>query len=563
MSDKLDNDLKNRIREVFDNYTDDTADAGWDLLRQKFPEEKKRRVIAWWWYSAAAVLLLCLGTWFFYPQPTPLVAHQPKQHPNQQHTTLDSTIVAGSKNAIASDKSAAGEIAQNSTKAPGITTSKQQLKGAATQQSYTITGNNISEQKPLLAATSRVIKHSAVNGDNPTKHNSLVNINDNMASANTKATESFAALTTGTDTHIITTNGYQPKINSKGGQIVGITTLPAGIKSAPNTQGYATQNMAKITPALSTPGGIETDSISDNKTAMVAAAQQPAKPNQVASVVKNQDPILKMIAADDARRLAAAKNAVKKPETKVKSDRAMMLSLYAATYFNYAKGSQSQLGVGGGVTSDFRISSNFKISTGLSIGQNRLSYSSDNNIPQQINNSALALVNKSAASSVAAYSAVSAGLKDEAVSPPSVKNYNASLVGLDIPLNIKYQFNPKKNDTYISAGISSGTYINESYRSTYSYGGNYNSSANFAGNGLNALNNTAQQTQESTTNQHFGSFDFAKTLNLSFGVGYPMGKTTRLVIEPFLKYPLNGLGTQDIRFGASGINLKLSFSSKK
>jgi hypothetical protein len=556
MSDNLDNDLKNRIRDVFDNYTDDTADAGWELLRQKFPEEKKRRVIAWWWYSAAAVLLLCLGTWFFYPQTAPLVAYQTKK----QHSSIDSTTLAHSKNVVASDKDASDKIAQNAIKPSGNTQSAQQLKSASTQQSDSIAGNDVSDRKSLLIATGKTIKRNTVNGGSLAKQINVANTAGSTSLANTNANESIAALTAEGNTRGIT-KGYQAKQNNGGLQILGLTTLPAGIKANNAASSFTNQNMAKGSPSLNTKGNIAADSIADNKSAMVAAVQQPAKPIQTASVIKNQDPVLKMIAADDARRLAAAKNATKKAET-VKSDRAMILSLYAATYFNYAKGSQNQLGVGGGVTSDFKISDNFKISTGLSIGQNRLSYSSNNNIPQQINNSALALANKSAASSVAAYSAVSAGLRDDALSP-SVKNYNASLVGLDIPLNIKYQFNPKKNDTYISAGTSSGTYINESYRSTYSYGNNYNSAVDLSGKGLNALASNAQQTQESVTNQHFGSFDFAKTLNLSFGVGYPMGKTTRLVIEPFLKYPLNGLGTQDIRFGASGINLKLSFSSKK
>ena len=61
MDDQLDKDIKNRIREVFDNYEDPSADEGWLLLREKFPEEKKRRPIAWLWWSAAALFLLFLG----------------------------------------------------------------------------------------------------------------------------------------------------------------------------------------------------------------------------------------------------------------------------------------------------------------------------------------------------------------------------------------------------------------------------------------------------------------------------------------------------------------------
>jgi hypothetical protein len=133
-----------------------------------------------------------------------------------------------------------------------------------------------------------------------------------------------------------------------------------------------------------------------------------------------------------------------------------------------------------------------------------------------------------------------------ALSTPTIRNYNASLVGLDIPINIKYEFNPQKTDAYISMGLSSGTFIDESY--TYKY--NYPS----------FLSDKLQQTQNETTGKSFGSFYFAKTLNVAFGIGYPFGKN-RLVIEPFLKYPLDGLGSQNLKFGAGGLNLKLNFQS--
>ena len=42
MDDQLDNDLRDRIREVFDNYEDTTADEGWLLLRERFPVQEKR-----------------------------------------------------------------------------------------------------------------------------------------------------------------------------------------------------------------------------------------------------------------------------------------------------------------------------------------------------------------------------------------------------------------------------------------------------------------------------------------------------------------------------------------
>src|SRR5438309_598222 len=62
MDDPLDNDLRNRIREVFDNYDDGHADEGWQLLREKYPEKARRSPVLWLWLgSAAAILLLFLG----------------------------------------------------------------------------------------------------------------------------------------------------------------------------------------------------------------------------------------------------------------------------------------------------------------------------------------------------------------------------------------------------------------------------------------------------------------------------------------------------------------------
>jgi len=133
-----------------------------------------------------------------------------------------------------------------------------------------------------------------------------------------------------------------------------------------------------------------------------------------------------------------------------------------------------------------------------------------------------------------------------ATSTPTVKNYNANLVGLDVPINLKYEINPDKSDAYVSLGLSSGTFINESYSYKYNY--------------PSFLSSSLQATRDQTTANSFNSFYFAKTLNVAFGVGYPFGKN-RLIIEPFLKYPLAGMGSQDLRFGAGGVNLKFNFLS--
>lgn len=237
--------------------------------------------------------------------------------------------------------------------------------------------------------------------------------------------------------------------------------------------------------------------------------------------------------ADDKLNQPPKRNDPVKPNSKK-----VNFSIYAATYFNYAEGSTNQMNAGAGFTSDFRLSKKLKLSTGVALAQNSLSYSSS---PPQSPSANDFVASAPASRKDAALFATSAVL-------PVFKNYNASLVGLDIPINIKYEFNPEKSDAYISAGLSSGTFIDESYTYRYGYG--------------NGTTYSSTASDEQTTHSSFNNFYFGKTLNFSFGVGYPVGGN-RLIVEPFVKYPLGGLGAQDIRFGAGGVNLKFSFKTQK
>jgi hypothetical protein len=258
--------------------------------------------------------------------------------------------------------------------------------------------------------------------------------------------------------------------------------------------------------------------------------KQPENANKAGSMAKQQQPksIIELLEAE--KQSTPQK---KEPKTRAE-DKRVNFSVYAATYFNYAEGSTNQINAGAGFTSDIKLSRNIKLSTGVALAQNTLRYNSS--VPKSENGSSLAF---------AAPSIQRADLFSANVSVPVFKNYNANLVGLDVPINIKYEFNPEKSDTYISAGLSSGTFIDEKYTYSYTY------------------SNSTSAVQDATTTNSFNSFYFGKTLNVSFGVGYPLGKSNRLIIEPFLKYPLDGLGAQQLRFGAGGLNLKINFKSSK
>jgi hypothetical protein len=230
---------------------------------------------------------------------------------------------------------------------------------------------------------------------------------------------------------------------------------------------------------------------------------------------------------------AEEKKTRNEPETRKARKQIFAFSVVAGSYFNFSEGSENQLNFGAGLLSDIRLSKNLKLSTGLALASNTLKYTEGNDVPE------------TATSSFDSPKAISV-----AGSLKTITSMNASLLALDIPLNLKYQFIPESDQFYLSAGISSGTYLSESYNYQYR---NFNM----------ATGVYINQTRDQELKQQLNTFDLGKTLNLSLGLSSGLGKTRTLSIEPFLKYPLGGLGSENIRFGSTGINLKLHFKTGK
>lgn len=498
--DEIYNELNNRIREVFDNYEDTTADEGWELLRQKFPEKRRKRAAAWIWYAAAAIVLLCLSVWFIdRPQVKPTqLAKAPKnsvqpQHPAPVSSQHDSLNYAQNNQPIATPGNAQALHPTNQVQAVQPTFSKpQNNKSIIPAQS---TQNNYAAN--LLRQNNTTVNKTTGMQQQPPAVNPTTNSNA-MAQSNKP--------------NIGYTNTHQP----------------AAVNPAVNANAVALSNKDSV--AAKTKAYITIKSSADGAEKYAAAT---AKPKPV------------ITSAESMQKLLNEKNAPKVLNDQTpKSGKKTVIGLYAATYFNYAKGSDNKVNMGAGVSSDFRITKNLKLSTGLAIAQNSLNY--NNGLPGSPQSLQLYANTKAKAaldhvysrSSIASFSATPLA----AIAAPALTSYNANLVGLDIPVNLKFEINPQKTDAYISAGLSSGTFINETYTLNYIY---------------------ARNAQQSVMHTNFAGFDFAKTLNLSFGVGTPIGKSNRLVIEPFLKYPLDGLGSQQIKFGAGGVNLKLNFTPGK
>jgi hypothetical protein len=446
--DKLNNDLKNRIREVFDDYTDTGADDGWLQLRQKFPVKEKDSGLGWLWYAAAAIVLLFSAIWLI-----------PK-------TNRTKPVIAHIQNR-GSDKQ------ENNSIPPSVDTTQQ-----PTDHMAKTTGTDVAG----VTKSSTQLRQIPVN--------------------------KRADLTT-----ISTTNNITPN------------TVPPAIKQ---TDVILSGADSSIKMAVNNPA----DKLPDDTVKRIV--NTPAQSMPVLPLAEHKKDIYELL-AEKTNQDKQTKKAGNKP----------VISVYAATYFNYAKGSDSHINVGGGFTSDFHLTNKLKLSTGLAIAQNTFNYNNGTEPNSQQHEAAYATLAKEVAKANGSPIIGDGSKKSLAVLATNMggtKSYNASLIGLDIPVNLKYEFDPQKSDAYVSAGLSSGTFINETYRAAYSY---------------------SQVSKESDTHNHFSGFDIAKTLNFAFGVGYPLGKSNRLIVEPFFKYPLDGLGEQHIRFGAGGVNLKLNFQSLK
>ncbi len=278
-----------------------------------------------------------------------------------------------------------------------------------------------------------------------------------------------------------------------------------------------------------------------NQTPLVALPE-PEKPGLNSAITKaDRDSAVNA----SARMLALAQTAADKDShlhrveelpyvSQKTSSKGNMISFYAGSYVNYALGSETKVNFGAGFTSDIKLGNNLRLSTGLALANNSLTY--NNGVPS---------TGKEKLSFDLQPSFIGGGNNNLT----TITKYDASLLALDIPVNIKYLLIPKDNTLYMLAGLSSGTYLNEKYSLSYK---NYNPAGFYVG-----------QAQGSIVKNQLQGFDFARTLNISFGYSTNLGKTQNITIEPFLKYPLGGLGSENLRFGSTGLNLKLNFSRFK
>ncbi|ADY52664.1 hypothetical protein Pedsa_2112 [Pseudopedobacter saltans DSM 12145] len=210
--------------------------------------------------------------------------------------------------------------------------------------------------------------------------------------------------------------------------------------------------------------------------------------------------------------------------------RNLRLSLDASTYMNFSDaGINDHINISIGIVSEYQISKKLSIYSGINVNRQSSSFSHEIlATPQDNTMQAMALTNSIA-------SIVNGQFTD------------AKLVGLDIPINLRYSTNNKKINWFVSSGLSSYALISEKYLNNFSV-------TRFAFSGVET---STVSTVEEHSESPISSFQFARSVNFSFGVAFPLKKVTTLSIEPFMKYPLKQFGQQNLSLGASGVSVKM------
>ncbi len=184
----------------------------------------------------------------------------------------------------------------------------------------------------------------------------------------------------------------------------------------------------------------------------------------------------------------------------------------------------SSFNYSGGINTDFALFSNFQLSTGLQIEHQKVVNRDDNN----------------------------------AVAPR--EHSKADLVNLDFPLNITWKFfSDKSKSYYVSGGVSSLAYLSEKYDKT-SYSRQMAEVKTMAG-GVESLTYQVVDVKstEQKTETPFHAFDIAGRVNFILGMEQRISPRIFIHVEPYIKIPVSGLATQNLKFTTSGVTCKISF----
>jgi len=132
-------------------------------------------------------------------------------------------------------------------------------------------------------------------------------------------------------------------------------------------------------------------------------------------------------------------------------------------------------------------------------------------------------------------------------------------LNIDIPLNIVYTIPNKKRNLFVMAGISSYVTLseNQEIKTTTT---NEIEVIQELGGGIEVTTVTESVVSTESSQEKTGKFLPLGAINISFGYRAKLTDRLKYEIQPFYKYPIKSLTTNDFKIPTAGIALKLIFS---
>lgn len=198
-------------------------------------------------------------------------------------------------------------------------------------------------------------------------------------------------------------------------------------------------------------------------------------------------------------------------------------------------GNDKKINMGYGVSMEYAVSKKVSISSGVSYNQmGALKTITPNSGVMNSPSPAVALVQET----------------------KRLKSVDANLVGLDIPLELKYRFNDR---FYTNVGLSAFAILNQKQNNNYVEGKVESSASSFVD--RSAFNSLFKEsavsepipTDEVRNDKYLGFY------NLSIGYKQKVSGKNSLSIEPFMKLPIKEYSKENLRLIGTGVRLKFDF----
>lgn len=132
------------------------------------------------------------------------------------------------------------------------------------------------------------------------------------------------------------------------------------------------------------------------------------------------------------------------------------------------------------------------------------------------------------------------------------------IIAMEIPINFVFNISEKnRRKLFVSAGSSTMIYLNQRFNSSlysvYTWE-NFDSTT-----GTTSLESTHTSNDIETKYGAFSRVDYFGLANFSAGYSFPLGKTSTMLVEPFIQLPIHDITSINLRIRYGGLSLKFSF----